>query len=250
MNPTSCCVTHSNEAAIFSHGCSIMIETCNFLIRIAVAPLRRAHICYLVHKVIYIIPLYQDCSILFSAQFADFTKLYYEPGRHTQALNEDQVMSSLTKCNSCNKKSWTQGKTVLCVLVLIIAGFYSTVGEFSAVTHEQKNVYLLQFRSIVAYRNTDTFPCHHRSLSLIHVRVYLLGIFHCSATAWHIMSWNDTDIIIMQLEAITRFIPGEVTNLDQNKLTTAGGGRIGTTTTHLLCMSSTWVDEKLIASIF
>lgn len=55
---------------------------------------------------------------------------------------------------------------MLCVLVLITAGFYSTVGEFSTVTHEQKNVYLLQFRSIVAYRNTDTFPCHHRSLSL------------------------------------------------------------------------------------
>lgn len=57
-------------------------------------------------------------------------------------------------------------------------------------------------------------------------------IFHCSATAWHIMSWNDTDIVIMRLEAITRFIPGEVTNLDENELTTAGGGRIGTTNTH------------------
>lgn len=34
------------------------------------------------------------------------------------------------------------------------------MGEGSALTQQQRNAYLLQFRRRVACRNCDTFPCH------------------------------------------------------------------------------------------
>ncbi len=64
------------------------------------------------------------------------------------------------------KKLLKTKKKALGFLVLIIGYvFTATVGKCSALTHEWRNVYLLQFRGIVV-TGTLTHSCHHLSLFL------------------------------------------------------------------------------------